>query len=353
MSSLARRIGAFTAAVLVAVTLAGCAGSTSTSETDSQTEHVSVATPSASALAWMYYYIAEPLGFYEEEGLDVELVGSVPGNNPAQAIATGTVEYAGAELSNALSVIEAGDADLVYLGFSDSWPFRISVLDDSPITTYAELSGTKIGIRDEGDVESATAMLADAGLSADDYELVRLGQGATVAASLVSGDIDAMYASPLNENFVKTQTGTAVRRLPSDHFDEFVNSGFLTDRANLDVGVRIARAVAKSFVWAEENLESAIDLLMEVQPQAVSDRASAIETMRIGIADSLDQLHADWAVDPAVLDAQIEVLAPESGLTSADIVDDTARSEVWAFDVDALRAAAQANDPSAAHGLND
>ncbi|WP_159500165.1 ABC transporter substrate-binding protein [Microbacterium sp. 18062] len=350
MFSFMRSVGAASALVLTAALVAGCTGPAPSATND--LAHVTVATPSPSALAWMYYYIAEPLGFYEEEGLEVELVGSVPGNNPAQAIATGSVEYAGAQLSLALPVIESDDADLVYLGFSDRWPFRISVLDDSPITSYAGLSGKEIGIRDEGDVAPATAMLTDAGLEEDDYELVRLGQGATVAASLVSGDIDAMYASPLNENFVKTQTGTAVRRLPSAHFDEFVNSGFLADRAHIDVGTRIARAIAKAFVWSEENLDSAIDLLAEVQPEAVTDRDAAIETMSIGIVDSLEQLHTEWDIDPNVLDAQIQVFSPGSTLTAQDIVDDDARAAVWAFDLNALRAAARAGDVAAAKGLN-
>jgi len=316
-------------------------------------QSVSIATPSASALAWMYYYIAEPLGFYEEEGLDVEIVGSLPGDNPAQAIANGIVDFAGAQLSLGLPVIETGAADLVWVGFSDNWPFNISVMPDSSIDAMDELEGKKIGIRDDGDAPPAAAMLGANGLEEGDYELVRLGQGATVATALVQGDIDAMYASPLNEGFVETQTGESVRRLDSGEFEDFISSGFMTPTEDIETGIKLARAVAKAWVWASENLESAVDLLAQMQPEAVPDRDQAIATMTIGLQPSLPALEAQWAVDPAVLDAQIQVFSPGSDLTAADILDESARERVWAFDVDALREAARADDAPAAADLNE
>jgi len=357
--SLRPRWSASIAAVaLTALTLGGCASSpepsSGASGSDGQVvEHVTVATPSASPLAWLYYYIPGPLGFYEEEGLDVEIVGSVPNGNPAQAIATGTVDFAGAQLSLGLPVIESGAADLVWLGFSDDWPFNISVMPDSPVQKISDLAGKRIGIRDDGDVEPATAMLTGNGVAANDFELVRLGQGAAVAAALVQGQVDAMYASPLNEGFVEAQTGTAVRRLPSGEFERFVSSGFMTPRDEVDTGIRVARAVAKAWVWAQENLESAVDLLASIQPEAVPDKAQALATMQVGIVPALPALAAEWAVDPDVLDAQIQVVSPGSSLRAADIVDDDARAKVWAFDVAALRLAARDGDIEAAHGLND
>jgi len=322
-------------------------------ETTPEPHRVAIATPSASALAWLFYHIAEPLGFYEEEGLEVEIVGSIPGGNPAQAIANDIVDFAGAQLSLGLPVIESGAAELVWLGFSDNWPFNISVMPSSPITEISDLAGKKIGIRDDGDAPPATAMLTANGVKEGEFELVRLGQGATVATALVQGEVDAMYASPLNEGFVETQTGESVRRLPSGEFERFVSSGFMTRTDDVDVAIRVARAVAKAWVWAEENLGSAIDLLAEVQPEAVPDRAQALATMEVGIGPSRPALSAQWAVDGDVLNEQIQVFSPGSELRAEDVVDDGARAQVWAFDVAALRLAARDGDIDAARGLND
>jgi NitT/TauT family transport system substrate-binding protein len=349
-----RRLSLSIAALSVAaVALVGCAPPSSGGG-ETELESVTIATPSPSPLPWIGYYVADALGFYTEEGLDVEVVGSVPGDNSARALDNETVDYAGVSITVGLPVVASHEAgELVWVGFSDVWPFHISVLPDSDIASYKDLKGQKIAIRDDGDTGPVTTMLADGGLVEGDYELVRLGEGATLATGLVQGQVAAMFGSPFNEAFVAAQTGTEVRRLPSDNFDQFVNSGLMTHSENIDTAAKIARAVAKAWVWVEENPEDAIEMLAQAQPAAVTDKAGALDTLKVILSLNSPAIERHWAADADALAAQVEILDAEGDLDAAALIDEDALALAWAFDEDALRTAAKAGDREAAAGLND
>lgn len=347
-------VAALIAGVLV---LAGCGSDTADSASATASlKSVKVGTVSQSPLPWIGYYVADKLGFYKEEGFKVEIIANVPGGVTSQAILNKVIDFGGSSTQQSMSTIaQAPDAKLVYAGFDAAWPFHISVLADSPIKKIADLKGKAIGVRDEGDTVGVTSLLADGGLSEGDYTLSRLGQGGTAAASLVNGTVNAMYGTSNNEDPVKKATGTAVRRLGSPNFDKFVNSGLMGPMSKSEDLGKLARAIFKAWVWVRANPESALDMLIEMQPAAVPDRAVALATLNKNNKElNGPQLERKGAPpEDSVWAAEVKLFTPAGAhIDPASIVDTSALKTAWSFQLEKLEAAAKANDPKKALGLN-
>ncbi len=96
------------------------------------------------------FIVPKYLGYYEQEGLDVELLFAGGANEAAIQLATGNAEIADSSPAQAVIGMEEGSAapmDIRYFynaGYRNIW--SVSVPEDSPIKTIADLRGKKIGV---------------------------------------------------------------------------------------------------------------------------------------------------------------------------------------------------------------
>ena len=140
------------------------------------------------------YYAALDQGYYEDEGLDVEIIPSGGDIVPQDALANGEVDYAIAWVPKVLGSIEQGAniTDVAQI-FERSATLQVSFAD-AGIDSVADLEGKTIGSWGYGNEWELFAGLNQAGVT--DFEIV---QQAFDMNAFLAGDIDAAQAMTYNE----------------------------------------------------------------------------------------------------------------------------------------------------------
>ncbi|WP_336920940.1 ABC transporter substrate-binding protein [Aquipuribacter sp. SD81] len=140
------------------------------------------------------YYAALEEGFYEEEGLDVEIIEGAVDIVPQQVVATGGADFGIAWVPKAL-VSNTEGAGLVNVGqvFQRSGTLMVSWAD-SGITSPADWAGRTVGNWGFGNEYELTAAIEQEGV--EDVELVAQNFD---MEGLLSRDLDAAEAMIYNE----------------------------------------------------------------------------------------------------------------------------------------------------------
>ncbi len=141
--------------------------------------------------------VAEELGLYAEQGLEVELIAPADPNDPPKLVAAGKADIA-ISYQPQLHLQVAAGLPLVRFGTLVATPLNtLTVLADGPIKTLADLKGRKVGFSVAGTEEATLgAMLRTVGLTIADVELVNVNF--SLSPSLISGQVDAVIGAYRN-----------------------------------------------------------------------------------------------------------------------------------------------------------
>ncbi|VTR78579.1 ABC transporter substrate-binding protein [Cellulomonas hominis] len=275
--------GAGALGVVTALALAGCS-SGSDDEAGSQEPGSSGGsgelTPVKLQLQWLTqaqfsgYYAALDQGFYEDEGLDVEIIPSGGDIVPQDALANGEVDYAIAWVPKVLGSIEQG-ADITDVAqiFERSATLQVSFAD-AGIDSVADLEGKKIGSWGYGNEWELFAGLNKAGVT--DFEIV---QQAFDMNAFLAGDIDAAQAMTYNEyaQLLETENPETGELYQPEDFsvidwnDEgtamlqdaiWADAGRLADDPEYaETTVAFIKASLKGWMYARDNPQEAADIV--------------------------------------------------------------------------------------------
>lgn len=282
-----RRWAAPTALALsAALVLSACAGSADPAPgTDAPDEgDTGALTEVKLQLQWLPqgqfagYFAAQDQGFFEEAGLDVEIIPSGGDIVPQDALANGDVDYAIAWVPKVLGSIEAG-ANVTNIAqiFQRSGTLQVAWAD-SDIQSVADYEGKKIGSWGFGNEWEIFAAMAAEGLDSTTVEIIT--QDFNMNAFL-SGDIDAAQAMTYNEyaqvlESVNPDTGELYT--PDDltviSYQDTVGAMLQdaiwadTERLESDTEyqettVAFLTAVIKGWIYAAENPEEAAQITID------------------------------------------------------------------------------------------
>ncbi|MDQ0893811.1 ABC transporter substrate-binding protein [Agromyces ramosus] len=267
-------------ALATALALTACSGSGGgTGETDGGGE--GDLTPVKLQLQWLPqgqfagYFAAQELGYFEEEGLEVEIIPSGGDIVPQDALANGDVDYAIAWVPKVLGSIEQG-ANLTDIAqiFQRSGTLQVSWAD-SGIDSVADFEGKKIGSWGFGNEWEIFAAMAAEGLDATTVQIIT--QDFNMNAFL-QGDIDAAQAMTYNEYAQLLETpnpDTGELYTPEDFnvisYEEtegaMLQDAIWADTERLEsdeeyqeTTVKFLKAVIKGWVYAAENPEEASEI---------------------------------------------------------------------------------------------
>lgn len=221
------------------------------------------------------YYAAIDQGYYEDEGLEVEVIPSGGDIVPQDALAAGDVDYAIAWVPKVLGSIEQG-AEITDIGqiFERSGTLQVAFAD-SGIETVDDLAGKTIGSWGFGNEWELYAGLNQAGIT-EDVEVVTQAFDMT---ALLSGDIDAAQAMTYNEyaqllEAVDPDTGELYTPEDFSVIDwNEVGTSMLQDAIWADAGkladdeeyqentVGFLKATLKGWVYARDNPQEAADIV--------------------------------------------------------------------------------------------
>ena len=142
------------------------------------------------------YFAAVDQGFYDKQGLDVEIKEGGVDIVPQTVLAQGQADYAIAWVPKALASREqgAGITDVAQV-FQRSGTYQVS-FKDKGINGVADLRGKKVGNWGFGNEFELFAGMTDAGIAPSDVTLV---QQQFDMQALLSGEIDAAQAMSYNE----------------------------------------------------------------------------------------------------------------------------------------------------------
>lgn len=139
------------------------------------------------------YEFTRARGFFEEEGLDVELVYTRGGNAAMQALVGGAVEYAATSFDVALQAFANGAAieRFATTGRLPLFALATSPQNAEPITSIEQLEGTTVGVSGLGNADHVLLLylLERAGVNPESVLFATLGPNLFDALRL--GQIDA------------------------------------------------------------------------------------------------------------------------------------------------------------------
>jgi putative hydroxymethylpyrimidine transport system substrate-binding protein len=222
-------------------------------------------------------YLAQENGYFEDEGLTVNVY--VPGD-PAtglQLVASGEDDFV---ISYQADVMIARGEGLPVQSVAAmvQHPLNsIMALGSSGITTPSDLAGKKVGIAGVPSDEAILgAVLAQAGVGLDEVEIVNVGFN--LVQSLLGGQVDAVIGAYwVHESILIEQQGEMVNviRLEEWGVPDFYELVLVTtDEMVAEDGETIekfVRALQRAYADAEADHEAALDALLAAAPD--TDRA--------------------------------------------------------------------------------
>lgn len=126
--------------------------------------------------------VAIDKGFYKEAGIDAEIVNFKGGAPAIQALVGNGIQYAIAAPEHVVRLRNRGVAGVVAIALQNAQSYALLVPDSSPVKTFADLKGQRIGITSAGSLtESLITLQAKANNLAVGADLELIGAGVGVA----------------------------------------------------------------------------------------------------------------------------------------------------------------------------
>ncbi|PKH04254.1 ABC transporter ATP-binding protein [Psychromonas sp. MB-3u-54] len=171
--------------------------------------------------------IAQQLGYFKQQGLDVEIQEPTDPSMPAKLVAANNVDLAISYQPTLIMDVAAG-LPLIRSATLIAAPLNtLTVLDNNKINKLSDLKGKKIGISIAGNEEATiSTMLKTQGVNYEDVEIINVGWA--LSASLASGKVDAIWGGLRNfeTNQLALEGIKAKSFFPEEHgvppFDELV-----------------------------------------------------------------------------------------------------------------------------------
>ena len=266
------------------------AGATTTTEADAETtttaaaerETLIVAIGNLRAIQYFPIYVADAGGYFDDEGLDVEIEIVSGSGAVVQQLIAGNVDVMLASPAAAINAVAGGQDLATFCSTHYQSIFTLAVPTESGITDVAGLDGATIGISEPsgGEVPVVRAALATADLvEEENYTLLAIGEGGQLTfEALSNGDADA-YSSSVFDVAAVEAAGLALTHVLPDEFLYVPSIGLTVTRETLenrsDALARFGRAYAKANTWGSqpENREAVNELIRPYNEELFEDPA--------------------------------------------------------------------------------
>ena len=292
------------------------------------------------------YFAAVDQGFYEQAGLDVEIVEGGVEIAPQKTLASGAVDFAISWVPKALAEREAG-AKVTNIAqvFQRSGTLQVS-FKEAGITSVADFKGKKIGNWGFGNEYEIFAALSKAGL--DPATDVTLLQQNFDMSGLLAGDIDAAEAMTYNEyaqvlEAVNPDTGKLYT--PEDlnvvsYEDEGVGmlqDAIWADQARLSDPAYCGQAIAfvkgsiQGWAYCRDNVEACRDIV-------VGKGSTLGATHQLWQMNEVNKLIWPAAggigvIDTAAYERTIGIASGTKNLDGASVLTKAPDTEAWTNDI--------------------
>ncbi len=314
------------------ILLAGCA-------TPPNTNKVRIANVGAGLQTYsMPITLADTLGFYKAEGLDVVLENLPNTTKAVQALVGGSADVAGIIYQQTLQMVAEGQRLRAFfiMNNKDSKVLIVAPAAQARIRRLEDLKGALVGVSAPGTTTHLwmASYLASRGLPASSYSLVSIGTSAQAIAALESGRIHAAgLAGGDHFRLLHRHPGLLVladTSTPAGMRESYGSNGFAGGTlsasvdwlaANPDTARRLTRALLRTHQWIASH--SPEEILAKLPPGLHSaDPAADVQILRW----SLDAYTPDGALPPGAHHAMQQIVDANLQNVHASRID---QSSVW------------------------
>lgn len=241
-------------------------------------QKVKFGTGSAISLTSAPLTTAIGMGFFKEEGLDIEVIPFKGGTGvliPQIANKGVLIGFPGVEV---LVIARQPGRDYLPLKFFYNMTrtsiYEVVVLDSSPFKQLSDLKGKKIGVGGLtwASVPYTKAMFKEEGIEVGkDLELIAVGQGAAAYQALISGRVEALNLFDVPHAELES-LGTKIRRLPiKDKFNSLGSNSLMAHEDTIKnegkILARFGRAMAKGTIACDVNTPAAVKMFWQYYPE--------------------------------------------------------------------------------------
>lgn len=253
------------------------------------------------------FIVPKYLGYYEQEGLDVELIFVAGSNEAAIQVAAGNAEIGEASPAQAVIGMQEGSTtrmDIRYFynaGYRNIW--SISVPEGSPIKSVADLRGKKVGVTALGSAGTTygKAYMRAAGLNPDtDVTFIAIGAGSQAAAAVKQNAVDAIVF--WDTGIVQLEAnGIPLRPLPvAEKLANLPDVSLLAKNDVINKNPKMlaafARAVAKGIDFSITNPAAAVLITWKLFPESKPKETDPEKSLAHGLKMSV---RIPTTIDPA------------------------------------------------------
>ena len=143
--------------------------------------------------------IADQLGFFKEEGLDVQINDYSDATSAAQAMLAGSADVCSGSFERILNLQSKNQLIKAFVlqSRTPQIAFGVSTRHLSAYASMADLRGKKVGVTalDSAASLMTNVLLAKAGLNVQDVSLVPVGSSITALSAIRAGQIDALCST--------------------------------------------------------------------------------------------------------------------------------------------------------------
>jgi NitT/TauT family transport system substrate-binding protein len=281
------------------------------------------------------------LGFFSEEGLDLEIVAFAGGGVVIPQVANKSVQFGSTEAGIVITAIAKGEPFPVRFAYNywRTYTNDFVVLADGPIKSLADLKNRKLGVTSmASSVNNVTKpALKELGIAwQKDIEVRPVGFGAAAWKQLESRQVDALNFF-YSEDVRMRQSGLKIRQIPFPAvYQNVFTQAFLvhtdTIRDRPDLIAKMGRATAKSTVACTVAREACVRAFWKFDPTSrpSPDKEASWIRNSIGIVDAnyaaagnFDGGKPTWgSFRPGGLKAYIEAMKDGGAISRSDIPED-------------------------------
>ncbi|PCJ83380.1 MAG: ABC transporter ATP-binding protein [Hyphomicrobiales bacterium] len=214
--------------------------------------------------------IAKELGYFEREGLDVELIAPADPSAPPRLVAANQADIA-ISYQPSLQLQVSEGLPVVWIGTLVETPLNtLVVLRDGPIKSIADLKGKKVGFSVGGFEDALLGMMLEGvGLKLSDVELINVNF--SLSPSIISGNVDAVIGAfrnfELNQMDIIGSPGTAF--YPEENgvpvYDELIYIAHM-DKADDPRFAKFLSAVEAATIYLTNHPQEALDAFTKAHP---------------------------------------------------------------------------------------
>jgi NitT/TauT family transport system substrate-binding protein len=253
--------------------------------------------------------VAQKLGYFEEEKLNVVLQPGGPSIDGIPIVASGRWELG--QTSSSPSLMLAASQKIPVQCFAagaQEHPYAFFSLPKKPIRTPKDLIGKKVGIQATGKI-LLSALLKKQGIAEKDVEVITIGSEMT---PVMTGQVDCVTGWITNTTALKALGGDfVVMRLWDTGVKLYALPYYATTdtiQKKPEMVASFTRALSRGWAYAWQSPEKAVDIMMKEYPNLVRpDELEAVPVLNKFTFVGPTKTKGWGTFEPAVWQEQIDL----------------------------------------------